>query len=312
MSLSFFLLTDFGSTDPYVAQMKGVLSTLAPQQQIIDITHDIAPFNIAQAGYFLDSTIEHLPPHSVTICVVDPGVGTTRDILCMVLDNKVVLAPDNGCLSFLHARFPDAPIYRIMQQQLPLEHTCPTCTFHGRTLFSPLAADLALHIEQIPSYIECSSPEPFSKNSTQDCRLETFPPQPTRTESILTPYMKRYGHPLTDTIVTLPEYMAKEHDNVIETHVLHIDHFGNIILGLPSDIWRKRIANGGELTLYTQTTRPLKFISAYADLTENQIGVICGSQGYLEIACNMCSAAQFINLKLGELIKIALSDPPEM
>lgn len=62
MALSFFLLTDFGSTDPYVAQMKGVLSTLAPQHQIFDITHSIAPYNIAQAGFFLDSTIEHLPP----------------------------------------------------------------------------------------------------------------------------------------------------------------------------------------------------------------------------------------------------------
>lgn len=312
MSLSFFLLTDFGSTDPYVAQMKGVLNTLAPQYQIFDITHNIAPYNIAQAGFFLDSTVEHLPPHSITICVVDPGVGTSRDILCMVLDNKAILAPDNGCLSFLRARYAEAPIYRIMQHHLPLEYTSHSCTFHGRTLFSPLAADLALHIEQIPSYMECTAPAPFSKDSTQDCRLEMFPPQPTQTDSILTPYMKRNGHPVADTIVMLPEYVAHIEKNIIETHVLHIDSFGNVILALQSEKWRKKIADGGELTLYTQTSRPLRFISAYAQLSENQIGIICGSQGYLEIACNMCSAAQFINLQLGEPIKIALSVPPEM
>ncbi|WP_430734641.1 SAM hydrolase/SAM-dependent halogenase family protein [Halodesulfovibrio aestuarii] len=312
MSLKFFLLTDFGYADPYVGQMKGVLSTLAPQYQIFDITHNLAPFNIAQAGFFLDSTIDHLPPYSVTICVVDPGVGTARDIVCMVIDTKVVLAPDNGCLSFLHTRYPKAPIYRIMQHQLPLEHTILTSTFHGRTLFSPLAADIALHIEQLSSYMECTRPAPFSKDSTQDCKLKLFPPLPTDSESILTQYMERNDHSRAQAIVMLPESVAKLDKNIIETYVLHIDTFGNVILGLPNETWHKRISDGGELTLYTQTTRPLKCVSAYAELAENQIGIICGSQGYLEIACNMCSAAQFINLKLGERIRIALSVPPEM
>lgn len=230
----------------------------------------------------------------------------------MVLDNKVIIAPDNGCLSFVRNRRPDVPVYRIMQHNLPLEHTVHSCTFHGRTLFSPLAADIALHIEKVPSYMECTSPAPFSKNSTQDCKMEIFPPQPTKYDSILTPYMKRHGHIITDSIVMLPDSVATVDNNMIETCVLHIDSFGNIILGLQSDIWRDRISKGGELTLYTQTSRPLRFISAYADLSENQIGIICGSQGYLEIACNMCSAAQFINLKLGERIKIGMSVLPEM
>ncbi|WP_066855411.1 SAM hydrolase/SAM-dependent halogenase family protein [Halodesulfovibrio spirochaetisodalis] len=312
MSLNFFLLTDFGNIDPYVAQMKGVLSTLAPQHPIFDITHNIAPHHIAQAAFFLDATVEHLPPYSITICVVDPGVGTSRDILCMNCNDRIVLAPDNGCLSFLSARYPDAPVYRIKQENLPLEHTSHSCTFHGRTMFSPLAADLALHIEQRPSYIECTSPLPFSENSTQDCRLELFPPQPEHALDILDTYMQNFGHKRAENIVTLTSSVPKVHDKMLETQVLHIDTFGNVILNLPSAAWRKRFAAGGKLQLYTQTTRPLKLISAYAELAPNQVGIICGSQGYLELACNMCSAAQFISLKLDDTINILFSNPPEV
>lgn len=311
MALSFFLLTDFGTTDPYVAQMKGVLNTLTPQYSIYDLTHNIQPHNIGQAAFYLDSTIDHLPPHSVTICVVDPGVGTSRDLLCMVIQNKAVLAPDNGCLSFLRQSHPNAPVYRISQENLPLEHTRHSCTFHGRTIFSPLAADIALHIEQTPAYTECVPPAPFSKNSTQDCRLEPYPPQPEHSKSILTNYMDSSGHVLTNAIVTIPESMAQLVDNTIETQVLHIDIFGNVILALPSTRWSSPIECGGELTLHTQAIRPLTFISAYAALKPDQVGIICGSQGYLELACNMKSAAEIINLKLGDTIRISLSHPPE-
>ena len=178
-------------------------------------------------------------------------------------------------------------------------------------MFSPLAADLARFIEKMPAYTECSVPQPFSKDSTQDCRLEPFPPQPTSTNSILATYMERNKHPRVSTIVTLPETMAKVRDNIIETHALHIDTFGNVVLALSAPEWRKRMQGAGELTLYTQATRPLKLVSAYQELNPEQVGIICGSQGYLELACYMCSAAETINIKLGDTIKIACSIPPE-
>ncbi|MCG8532048.1 MAG: SAM-dependent chlorinase/fluorinase [Desulfovibrionales bacterium] len=312
MSLSFFLLTDFGTSDPYVAQMKGVLQTLAPQHAIYDITHSIAPHNIAQASFYLDGTIDHLPPYAIVVCVVDPGVGTSRDILCMTIGEKTILAPDNGCLSFPAKRYSDASIFRVTQQKLPLECTTHSCTFHGRTTFSPLAADIARYTGQLPSYANYIVPEPFSQNSTSDCQLESPDSSPVAQPSFLAPYMKRNGHARTSSIVTLPETMAAVRGNTIETHVLHIDRFGNVVLALPAKDWNQRIEHCGELTLTTQSTHPLKKISAYQDLHPEQVGIICGSQGYLELACYMCPASEYINVTLGDSIKIYCSVPPEI
>ncbi|MCT4628228.1 SAM-dependent chlorinase/fluorinase [Halodesulfovibrio sp.] len=312
MAVSFFLLTDFGTTDPYVAQMKGVLATLAPHHPIFDITHTVSAHNITQAAFFLDSTIDHLPPYSITICVVDPGVGTTRDILCMVIGNRTILAPDNGCLSLLHARYKKAQVYRIKQNQLPLKYTAHSCTFHGRTLFSPLAADIANFITQQPSVREHVTPVPFSKNSTQDCKKENHTVEKTCSDFMLDSYMEKRGYALAENIICQRDSTAQEQDNTIHTHVLHIDTFGNVVLNLPIPKWHKRIERGGELTVSTQTKRALQYITAYAELKHNQIGIICGSQGYLEIACNMCSAAELLNLSLGDHVTIHLSTSPEL
>lgn len=312
MAVSFFLLTDFGTTDPYVAQMKGVLATLAPNNPIFDITHTVSPHNIAQAAFFLDSTIDHLPPYSITICVVDPGVGTSRDILCIIIGNKTIIAPDNGCLSLLHARHQSAQVYRITQTQLPLTYTAHSNTFHGRTLFSPLAVDIAGFIAQQPSFLEYKTPTPFSKNSTQDCKNDSHTLNTPLRNSMLNSYMARNGHALAENIIYQSDSIAQEHNSTISAHVLHIDTFGNIVLNLPIPVWHKRIEKGGKLTVSTQTKRALHYVTAYAELKQNQIGIIRGSQGYLEIACNMCSAAELLNITLGDHVTIHLSIPPEL
>ncbi|MCA1987372.1 MAG: SAM-dependent chlorinase/fluorinase, partial [Desulfovibrio sp.] len=95
------LLTDFGHADPYVAQMKGAVLQRASDVQLIDISHEISPFGIAQAGFFLRASQGHFPCGSVFVAVVDPGVGTSRRILCLVREERLFLAPDNGLLSML-------------------------------------------------------------------------------------------------------------------------------------------------------------------------------------------------------------------
>ena len=128
------LLTDFGVADSYVAEMKGVLLSRAPQATLIDISHAIAPGDVRAGQYVLSRTWHQFPRGTVHIAVVDPGVGTERRALAAESGGHFFLAPDNGLLSFLpgDTRFVSLPVRR---------EAAPT--FHGRDLFAPAAAVLA-------------------------------------------------------------------------------------------------------------------------------------------------------------------------
>ncbi len=139
MSAPIVLLTDFGHIDPYVGQMKGVLATMAPGAPIIDLCHGIRPQSVAQASYFLVSSFGHFPENAIFVCVVDPGVGTDRSIVCLRMGDRYVLAPDNGLLTALIAEYPAATCYRMHLETF--EEASPT--FHGRDIFCPLASLLA-------------------------------------------------------------------------------------------------------------------------------------------------------------------------
>lgn len=129
------LITDFGARDPYVAAMKGVLAggTAAP---LYDLTHDIAPFDVWEAAFFLRDVVPYWPTQTIFIVVVDPGVGTARRILAVESRGKIFLAPDNGVLHFI-----DGPARAVENERffLPAGST----TFHGRDRFAPVAAAIA-------------------------------------------------------------------------------------------------------------------------------------------------------------------------
>lgn len=131
------LVTDFGTRDPYVAAMKGVIAsrTDAP---VADLTHEIAPFDVFGAAWFLGATSGYWPSGTIFVCVVDPGVGSARKIIAMERREQVFLAPDNGLLSLLAAA--DA-IRSVENEALFLPHG--SSTFHGRDRFAPVAAALA-------------------------------------------------------------------------------------------------------------------------------------------------------------------------
>lgn len=137
------LITDFGLTDPYVGQIKAVLARKAPGCQVVDISHGVAPFNVAQAGFFLAASYEHFPKDAVILAVVDPGVGTDRRIACLEIGNRMLVAPDNGLLSLaLNRTWSEVRAFdltRAMDAPKKISHT-----FHGRDVFAPLAAWLAL------------------------------------------------------------------------------------------------------------------------------------------------------------------------
>ena len=128
------LLTDFGTVDSYVAEMKAVLLSHAPGATLVDITHQVAPGDIRAAQYLLSRAWKHFPDGTVHLAIVDPGVGTERRALAAEHEGHHFVAPDNGLLSFLPRGG------HVVSLPVP---TTAAATFHGRDVFAPAAARLA-------------------------------------------------------------------------------------------------------------------------------------------------------------------------
>ena len=128
------LLTDFGTGDSYVAELKAVLLSRAPGITLVDITHQVAPGDIRAAQYLLSRTWHRFPNGTTHLAIVDPGVGTTRRAIIAEHEGHRFVAPDNGLLSFLPQ---DGHFV-----SLPVPATA-AATFHGRDVFAPAAARLA-------------------------------------------------------------------------------------------------------------------------------------------------------------------------
>jgi len=134
------LLTDFGAGSGYPAQMKGVLLGALPGLQIVDLSHEVPPFDVLGGALLLEACAPRFPPHAVHCAVVDPGVGTSRRPLCAVgPDGRRFVGPDNGLFTpFL------VPGARAVALSDPALVPAPaSATFHGRDLFAPVAAWLA-------------------------------------------------------------------------------------------------------------------------------------------------------------------------
>ena len=129
------LLTDFGTADSYVGEVKGVLLSQVHGVVLADITHQVAPGDVRAAQYILSRVWQRFPQGTVHLAVVDPGVGTSRRALAAQTAGHFFVAPDNGLLSFLPA---DAHFV-----SLPVPPTASP-TFHARDLFAPAAGQLAL------------------------------------------------------------------------------------------------------------------------------------------------------------------------
>lgn len=130
------LLTDYGTTDSYVGEMKGVLLSRAPGATLVDITHTVPPGDVAAAGYILGRTWAHFPPGTVHLAVVDPGVGTARTALAFRTREHWFVGPDNGLFSgVIRGAEVEAITLPTPMRAAP--------TFHGRDLFAPAAAALA-------------------------------------------------------------------------------------------------------------------------------------------------------------------------
>jgi len=138
------LTTDFGHHDPFVGVVKGQILTRFPDAKIVDLTHEILVHWPSEAGFWLARSYRYFPRGSVHVAVVDPGVGTQRDIAIVEADGHIFLAPDNGLLASVVARAVGARLHRLDHSRLAsLGIGAPSATFHGRDIFAPIAAEIA-------------------------------------------------------------------------------------------------------------------------------------------------------------------------
>ena len=168
------ITTDFGHQGPFVGVMKGCMLARFPGARIVDLTHEIVVHWPAEAGFWLARAFGYFPPGTVHVAVVDPGVGTSRNILVVRAGGHFFLAPDNGLLAPVVSRASDALIVRLTSAQLArigVQH--PSATFHGRDIFAPVAAEIAAGrcepqalgervTSVVPSWVEEPAVEPRS------------------------------------------------------------------------------------------------------------------------------------------------------
>jgi S-adenosyl-L-methionine hydrolase (adenosine-forming) len=137
--MAIVLFTDFGAGDLYVGQVKAVLQRLAPAMPVIDLLHEAPAFNVRASAHLLASMVGCFGEDSVFLTVVDPGVGSLRNPLVVKADERWYVGPDNGLLSVIGARAARGDCWRIVWRPDALSDT-----FHGRDLFAPVAATLAV------------------------------------------------------------------------------------------------------------------------------------------------------------------------
>lgn len=138
------ITTDFGHKGPFAAVMKGVILTRFPEARIVDLAHDIPPHWPPEAGFWISRSYRYFPRGTIHIAIVDPGVGTDREILLVEANGHLFLAPDNGLLAPLLAEESDAKVFCLDTTSLERHGISkPSLTFHGRDIFAPVAAELA-------------------------------------------------------------------------------------------------------------------------------------------------------------------------
>jgi len=180
------LLTDFGSSDHYAGTMKAVISSVNPAAHVIDISHSVTPQGISEAAYLLWASYRFFPEETIFVIVVDPGVGSDRDILLLRMASRWFLLPDNGVADFVLGDHPVDQTLRVRQRESRYVLSKVSSTFHARDIFAPVASYLALGVS--PRELGDPCPAPSRKNF--------FCMKPGKTASVL--HVDHFGNIITD------------------------------------------------------------------------------------------------------------------
>ncbi len=272
------LTTDFGADDAYVATMKGVILSTNPEVNIVDITHSVEPQNVYQAAFILGYTYRYFPRKTVHVAVVDPGVGSERRGVILKTPSALFVAPDNGILSYVIDELSSAK--------------------GSVAQYSP-DQDLVT-LGKGFEVVAITEPRFWRQPvSTTFHGRDIFAPVAATLTLDISPY--ELGEKITSLHVfpilkPLVDYQGK-----LTGAVLYVDHFGNLITNI-----KKSDLPGKDIPIEV-AGRLIQGITDYYAEGEGLMAII-GSSGYLEISLKDGSAADFLNIGIGDEIKVTLEE----
>lgn len=255
------LTTDFGLTDGFVGVMKGVILSINPEAQCVDITHDIERQNIQEGAFLLANSVPYFPLPVIHVCVVDPGVGSSRLAIAIEVGETLFVGPDNGVMSLAI----DAVVARsqgIKPRAFQLNNPrywLPriSTTFHGRDVFSPSAAHLSRGVP-----------------------------------------LEEIGAPISSWITLAPSKPVRRKDGVLVGHVIYIDHYGNIVSDITEEDLTGFGTRGVIVEIAGREIHGL--IQAYSDVEPEEFAALIGSPWKLEIAQREENAAESLGTCIGD------------
>ena len=280
MTIPITLLTDFGWQDVYVGVMKGVILSIMPDANPIDLTHAIPPHDLPSARFHLLNAVPHFPSPTVHIAVVDPGVGSHRRGVAIAYEGGFLVGPDNGIFSGVLDRYPAYTAVQLNRQAYWYTDR-PSTTFHGRDIFAPVGAHLAagVSLEQVGEQIAVESLAQLG-----------LPPN-------------EHGKPVSKT---------SKFPLTCEGYVQAIDRFGNVISSISEvDLpMTTRLAPGRDRwAIVGKYEIPLK--QTYSDVAPGELVALIGSHGWLEVASNRGNAAAHLQVAIGDRILLRYSSGRE-
>ena len=157
-------LTDFDPKDGYAGIMKGVILSINPQCQVVDLAQGITPQEILESAFVLGYSYRYFPKGSIHIVVVDPGVGSKRRPIALEANEHLFVGPDNGVFSFVYKETEVPRVFELSRREYFLPEISDT--FHGRDIFSPVAAHLSRGVPleslgaKIEDFVKIDIPEP--------------------------------------------------------------------------------------------------------------------------------------------------------
>lgn len=280
-------LTDYGLDDGFVASCHGVAARIAPDVRIIDITHLVPAGDVRRGARILAQTVPYLPA-GVHVAVVDPGVGTDRRGIAVQAGERIFVGPDNGLLSWVVQACRTAPAglgapprpeptgngrdtvpraFELVNSDLWLRPVSPT--FHGRDIFTPVAARLAGGLE--PADV--------------GPRLEIA------------------------ELIALPSPMRRIREGVAEGEVLTVDRFGNVQLSVTPDDLSRVGAHAGDSVMVALGRRrlPVPYRETFGSVPPGELVAYADSAGCISLAVNSGNAAQRLDLPPGAHVRIAFT-----
>ena len=279
------LLTDFGNQDAYVGIMKGVIAGINPFANVVDIRHSIPPQDIFSSAYLLYSSYKYFPRKTIHVAVVDPGVGSRRDIVCVETKDYFFLVPDNGLLSYIVQEERPKSIIRLTNSKYFLPSL--SSTFHGRDVFAPVAAHLSLGVKpqqlgiKINQLEQLDVPNPVQKKAG-------------RVEGQII-YIDRFGNLITNIT---KEYLVKgTGGQKPEVRSMKPDAFEKISK-------EKILSKYDTIETTIGKKRIVGLSKTYTDAKPGEPLVLIGSAGFLEVSINQGNAQKYFKVDKGNKVII--------